>query len=383
MRKRYFVIIAAIMVLTIISCVKETYNMKLLSKQSHLSPTLAISAVKGNILFSDMVKSNDTIVFDQNKFVLLVIKKDSIVDLQLTDFSKGILIQRTATIIPTTLNLDISDVLNHITGDILIASPSIKFDYTNSFADSISVNLVASGYRGIDKIDLNLAPFVLTRPNLPAQQEVTASYVIDKTNSNLPQLVSLPPDKVIFSGTVTMSTSVKSAEPVNLALGANRLLGSLELTIPLELKMNNLQFSDTVDNFLKSDSSKNDDPFAPDNFQLLKVTLNAKNGFPLGATLKMSLYDSTSNTIKSTVNAADIIKPAPVDSNGKVSGVTESTTTIEFTRDFFSNVNKADKVIFWFTLNTTGNTSQNVKIYSDYRIEFTASLVLKPDINLK
>jgi hypothetical protein len=78
-----------------------------------------------------------------------------------------------------------------------------------------------------------------------------------------------------------------------------------------------------------------------------------------------------------------IIAPATVDSDGKVNGVTETTTSIDFTKDFFSWVNKTDKVIFRFTLNTTGGGTQNVKIYSDYRIDFKAALVVKTDINLK
>jgi hypothetical protein len=63
--------------------------------------------------------------------------------------------------------------------------------------------------------------------------------------------------------------------------------------------------------------------------------------------------------------------------------VAETSTRIEFTREFFSSITKADKIIFQFTLNTTSDGSQDVKIYSDYRIDFNAALVVKPDINFK
>ena len=96
----------------------------------------------------------------------------------------------------------------------------------------------------------------------------------------------------------------------------------------------------------------------------------------------MSLYDSATKTVKSSVDATGILNPAPVDSNGKANGITETTTSIEFTSAFFSNVNKADKIIFTITLNTTGTPPQEVKIYSDYRINFNAALVVKPDIKL-
>jgi hypothetical protein len=150
----------------------------------------------------------------------------------------------------------------------------------------------------------------------------------------------------------------------------------------MEMKINNLQFTDTVDNFIKDKNSNNDNPLDPSDFQFLNVIITAKNGFPLGASVKMDLYNSVSDSIKSSVNATGIISAAPVDANGKANGVTESSTTIEFTKTFFSFVNKADKIIFRFTFNSTDYPSRFVKIYSDYRLNFTAAVVVKPDIKL-
>ena len=161
------------------------------------------------------------------------------------------------------------------------------------------------------------------------------------------------------------------------------MIGSLEVDVPLDLRMKNLQFTNTVDNFLKDDGSGNDSQFKPENFKRLSIKLNAKNGFPLGVSVKMSLINSATNSTISTVDATGILESAPVDSTGKATGKKETTTTIEFTRDFFKSVNKADKIIFWFTLNTAENGSKDVKIYSDYRIDFNAALVVKPEINFK
>lgn len=380
MIKKSFLFISTIMALSITGCIKETYNMKMLSKEAHLSPTMAISAVKGDLSLSDIVKTNDTIVFDQNKFVTLVFKKNSVVDLKLSDFSKGTLVQKTATIGSSTFDLNIHDILNHITGSFLITNPSIIFNYSNSFPDLITINLNAKGKRKDQIVNLNLAPFNLTRPNVPSQQEITTSYTIDKTNSNLQNIISLPPEVIDFSGSAILTTSAKSGQIDDYALGVNHLVGSLEIDVPLELTINNLQFTDTVDNFLEDKGNGNNSPVKPEDFQFLRVNIAAKNGFPLGVSLKMSLYDSGTNTIKSTVDATGILEPATVDSNGKATGSTESSTSIEFTNEFFGSVNKADKIIFRFTLNSTGNG--DIKIYSDYRINFTAALVVKPDINL-
>jgi hypothetical protein len=381
MIKRSFLYISVIGVLCFAGCIKETYNMKMLSKQAHLSPTLALSAVKGDISFSDAVKTSDTVVFDQDKLVILVFKKDSVIDLKLSDFTKAT-IQKTATIEPNSYDLNIGDILDHkIVGTVKFLNPSIKFNYTNSFSDpvKISLNVSATGKNGT--IALNLAPFTLSKPNFPVQQEITDKFVIDKSNSNLPDLISLPPETVNYNGTAVITTTVKDKGTESYAIGANRLTGSLEIDIPLDLTLKNLQLTDTVNNFIKS--SKSDNPLNPEDFQMLSINVTAKNGFPLGAALKMGLYKSSVDSVKSTIDATGLLNPAPVDANGKASGVTETSTMIEFTKDFFKNVNKADKIIFWVTLNTTGNGTQEVKIYSDYRINFNAALVVKPDINLK
>lgn len=377
MIKRSLLFILMIMVLLTSGCIKETYNMRMLSEKAHISPTFAISAIKGDISFRDIVKPSDTVVFDQNKFVTIVFKKDSVIDLKLTDFAKGNLVT-TATIDPNTIDLNINDILSHITGDFLISNPSIKFNYSNSIPDSVKIDLKATGIRKNKTVQLNLAPFNLAKPNIPVQQMITSTYIIDKTNSNLPLLLSLPPEEIKFSGTATVTS-----QGTNNLVGPGRLIGSLEILVPMELKINNLQFTDTVDNFIRDDSNSADNSLTAEDFQFLRVRFSAKNGFPLGASLKMSLYDSATKTIKNTVDATEVLAPAPVDSNGKVSGTTETLTVIEFTKEFLSSVNKADKIIFRFTLNSTGNGSQMVKIYSDYRINFNAALVVKPDINLK
>lgn len=382
MIKRAFLFILMILALSITGCIKGTYNMNMLSKQAHLSPTLGISAVKGDISFSDIVKANDTVVFDQNKFVTLVFKKDSVIDLNLSDFSKGTLIKENATIEPTSYDLNIHDILSHISGNFMFQNPSITLNYSNSFSDPVAITFNATGRRKDKTVALNLSPFALAIPNIPVQQEISSSYIIDKTNSNLQLLLSLPPEVIDFSGTAVLTTSVKNGQTDINALLPKHLTGSVEIEIPLDLTINNLQFTDTVNNFIKDNSNGNGNPVKPEDFQFLRVILSAKNGFPLGASVKMSLYDSSTHSVKNEVNASGILKPAPADSNGKATGVTETSTTIEFTNVFFRSVNSADKIIFTFTLNTAGDGSQEIKIYNDYRINFKAALVVKPDINL-
>jgi hypothetical protein len=410
MIKASFRLIFIIIVLLTTGCIKETYDMNMLSKKAHLSPTWAVSAIYGDISLSDIVESSDTVVFDPDNFVRLIFKKDSVIELKLTDFtsvksiigynetdimfpdlqlrnpdfdpSKGILAQLVANIEPDSIDLEIEDVLNHITGDVHINNPILRFNYINSFLDPIEITLYATGKRTDATVDLDLDPFTLSHPADIIEHQVSDTYVIDKNNSSLPELVSMLPEKILFSGSALLEVpDVKSMndDPV---IDSDNLIGSIEIEVPLEFSLSDFQFTDTVDNFL-ADAFDDESEFNWDDFELFRVDFDVKNGFPMGASVTMDLYDSLNLQVISSVDATDILEPAPVDSNGKASGVSESSTRIEFTKEFFSSINTADAIIFRFTLITTGNGSKDVKIYSDYRIDFKTSLVLKPDIGLK
>jgi hypothetical protein len=398
------------MVFLTFGCIKETYDMNMLSKRAHISPTLAISAIYGDVSLSDIVKASDTIVYDPDNFVRIIFKKDSVIDLIMSDFtpaknlmgynetdrmlqpvqflrsafeySKGTLGQLVATIDPTTLDLEIKDILSHITGEVNIFDPIIRLNYINSFLSPIEVTFNAVGKRGLTSIDLDLAPFTLSRPADVIEHQVSDTYVIDKNNSALPEIISMLPETIEFSGSALMDIPDKKSMNDEIIIDNDHLIGSLEIEIPLDFSLSNFQFTDTVDNFL-ADAFDEGSKFNWDDFELFRIDFDVENGFPLGVSLSMDLYDSINLQVLSSVDASDILKPAPVDNNGKATGITVTATSIEFTEEFFNSVNPADNIIFRFTVITTDNGSKEVKIYSDYRIDFKASLVLKPDINLK
>jgi hypothetical protein len=230
-------------------------------------------------------------------------------------------------------------------------------------------------------MNLVLAPFTVSYPSSLSVRDVTSSFVINKTNSSLPDLISLLPYEIGFAGSGRMNpTGRPTSGRNNYVFGNSRFLGSVELEVPLELWIKNLQFSDTLDNFLKPENNENS--FKAEDMDLLKVNIVAENGFPLAASVKMMLYDPIKKSVLKTIDAANLLLPAPVDANGKSTGKTESSTTIEFKKDFFDAINSANQIIYMFTLITTDNGTKDIKIYSDYSISFKASVVVKPNLNL-
>ncbi len=298
------------------------------------------------------------------------------------DYLKGYFGQSTKDILPDSIDTGFSDLMENISGSFVLADPVMRISYSNSFSLPLQLTLDAYGRKKSEIIQLGFLPVILDYPAAPAERKISSSFSIDRSNSAISQLISMPPEFFAYSGQAKINPSGNSGLRNNYIFGDSRLTASLEMEVPLNFRTANLQFTDTLDNFLKDDNSSEDSSFKPEDINLLRLDLFAENGFPMGVSVKMSLYDSATHTVKSTIDAADILKSAPVDADGKSKGSTQTKTSLEFTGDFLKNINKSDKIIFKFTLKTADNGTHDVKIYSDYRIKFSAALVLKPDITL-
>jgi hypothetical protein len=297
------------------------------------------------------------------------------------DYVRGDFGQLSKQVDPDNLDTGFDQVINNITGLFHISDPSIKLKYSNSFGIPIGVTLNAVGKKNAQTVNLGLAPFTITYPTTLAIRDKKDSLIINKNNSLLPDLVSLPPSVITFSGSAKMNPAGPVPGRNNYVFGNSRFLVNLEVEVPLQLWMKNLQFADTVDNFLKlksTDSSK----VKPTDFDSLRLNIVAENGFPMGVSVKLMLYDSVQKVVIKTIDATSVLLPAPVDANGKSNGKTESSTIIRFDKDFFDAASSANKMIFIFTLNTSGNGTTDVKIYSDYSLSFKASAMAKPNIKL-
>jgi hypothetical protein len=300
------------------------------------------------------------------------------------DYVKGYFGQQTEEIKSDTFKIDIDKIMDKITGDFLISNPSIKLIYSNSFALPIDITLNAIGfYKTTESVDLalNPNPFSVIYPIAPANRDVEETFLISKANSNLPALISMPPDEIRYGGNAVMNPGGNDGSRDNYIFSNSRLLADMEIEVPMELRISNLTFADTTDNFLE-DVFKGGSELNWQDFQLFQLDFDMKNGFPMGVSLKISLRDSVSKQIINSIEAPDLFKPAPVDGNGKAVGAASSSTSLTFTQDFFNSSKSADKIILEFTLNTTDNGTKDVKIYSDYRIDYKASLIMKPDIKL-
>lgn len=278
-----------------------------------------------------------------------------------------------------TLDLGLEDLFSKITGSVFLSNPGISVDYTNSFGIPMRVEILVTGKNSEEEISLDRPPEVLLYPTSTDTREVTSSFVINRDNSLLPELVSMLPDKIILGGSASANTDGETAQD-NIIFGNSGFSADITIDIPLEFRINDLQLSDTTANFLLDDEEDSGSPL--DNLSSLKLNMFIDNGFPLGGSILIALYDSISGVVLDQIDTGDFFEPADVDITGRVTTSTEHTTEIEFTESFLEAAGEANSIIFSFTLFTTDHGSKDVKIYSDYSIRFSAGLSFKANLNL-
>lgn len=278
-----------------------------------------------------------------------------------------------------TLDLETEELFSKLSGSIYLASPSVTVNYSNSFGLPMRIDTEIKGMDDEGEVALDRGPVDIDYPSSTDSRDVSSSFTIDRTNSNLPELISMLPYEIEFFGSAAINPDGEPAAD-NIIFGNSRLIADMEVVIPMDLSLNMLQLSDTTENFLRSDDPQEENPL--EMLEELTFDLYVENGFPLDARVIIELYDSTSMSILETIDPGDLIQAAPVDDNGRVTEPNITNVPVDVTPEFIDEVEEADAIILSFILNTTDSDTREVKIYSDYNIVFAVAIRIKAGINL-
>lgn len=293
------------------------------------------------------------------------------------DYIKGYFGRRLEITEPDSINTGLEDLFSRITGSLYLSNPSVTFTCNNSIGIPITLYDGIEGINSEETIALNRDPVAIDHPVPGGERDIISSFTIDRDNSELPDLLSMLPEWIVINDTLSINPDGPAAED-NIVYGNSRIIADIDIEVPFEFRMTNLQFSDTTENFLKGDDE--DSPL--DMADEVNIHLWVDNGFPLGGEVSISLLDTLSSEILAVVTTGDILSAAMVDSEGRVISSTENTRVIKFDKDFLLAAKEAHSVIFTFTLNTTGGGDRDVRIYSDYTLSFKAGVSVSGQITL-
>lgn len=295
------------------------------------------------------------------------------------DYVEGYFGEQNFTIDQDSLEIDMGDIFDKITGTITFTDPKIRIPYTNSIGAPADLEIVLWGetFEGGSQ-DLNAPVVSIDKLADRDDPPVESSMEFNRDNSSIVELIELRPDILYYSGEVRMNPGATGVRD-NFIMSTSEIVANLEVEIPVSLKIQNLSLRDTTDNPLHSADTS--DEFGLNDFEYINLYFSAINGFPLEISFEIIPYDTVNNIEYPSINVPQFISAAPVDANGRVNEPVESPVVkIELDKTMLENLQKSEGLIVQAWFNTTGDGAQEVVFYTDYTFEFRLAVGLELNI---
>ncbi len=286
------------------------------------------------------------------------------------------------------IDLDV-DFWDDIDGDFTFSDPRINLRFNNQIGIPIKIdaNMTASNSDGVSE-SLNPKSDVaeLITPNYPkTEAEVLAGIDVlipyNKDNSNVVKLLGLPP-----SGNMTYLGSIKINEKLdgtrfnplvdglNIISGNSSISADLDIDIPLNFKAENLSISDTIDEVDIDDAEK-----------MIKaaIIITAENGLPLDVKIEHINFTDAVYNILSTISGQSIINAAAVNASGDVdtASIKKVVNKIELTAEQIKSLNDTENIILKLSVSTYNKGGESVKLKGTDKLKFTLSVNAQLDLS--
>jgi hypothetical protein len=335
--------------------------------------------MRGNV-----INNQDTINTMYNTFTATVDSTGIMRTLSLTDsiyanlgfqslkpsYVRGYLGQQTVDMGPSQLPIDI---FKNITGALQLENVNMSIAVKNGIgADAKVDNIHITSVNSRSGNTVNLSGTALANPiNIvratdnngnPPVTETYTTFLLNNSNSNASSFLSNLPDKLNYSLSLQTDPGGFQASQYHDFIYYDKLMEfNLDVEMPLSFIANNLTLSDTVNFSLNAvDISRIKDG---------TLTLIADNGFPFDANVQIYTLDNV-NHITDSLLSYTLISAASVNPiNNIVTEKKRSKLTIPVNEQKIQTLfnTKRMKIVAGFT---TKPVNTNVKIYSDYSIDF-------------
>ena len=273
------------------------------------------------------------------------------------------------------LDVDFWDNLN---GSFHFANPTISLIGRNYVGVPFEINAQMTGYNNDGKSqDLNakaLRPTSFPSTRTEVENGVPLTITYDKDNSDIAELMSLPPSKKItYAGNIVLNPidKVNSKTP-NIISKNSKIDVDLKVEIPLEFSAESLNFRDTI---------KDVDIDDPEKIKKGAILITTKNGFPLAAQVDhIYLVDANFKQLNEIVDSK-VLSPAPIDGDGNVdpSKLEFVTHRVELSQEQIKSLKNTKHVLVNLKVNTSNN--KVVKFKASHKLEFKLAVQAQIDLN--
>ncbi len=250
-----------------------------------------------------------------------------------------------------------------------IADPQITFYISNSYGIPITAKI--DEFSTISKTSGKLTatgypdPLVIPTPSrLEIGQTKVDSFVLNRSNSNIADLVSNVPQWMIYNFAAQVNPPGTTER--NFITYNSELKIETAIDIPLHGSTEGFVINKEVDI-----ASFTSDLEGVDELEEITLRLYLENDFPVDVDLQVYFQDSMGNNLDSLIEPNQfILRSSVVDGDGKTIEPSRYTVDFKISRSRFDQMREASKGLVRAKLNTYNGTSPqpDVKFYDDYGI---------------
>lgn len=269
------------------------------------------------------------------------------------------------------------DIFDMLAGDFRFTSPSIRFFYENSLGIPFFLNFDLEGRSSDGTGQVMLPgegyPGIEIGPAGGPSGNTSGEILLGRDASEVIEFVSLPPSGITFESFTIRNPKGDTGTP-NFITSGSLLKMDMEIDVPLEMELTDLLLSDTIGI-----------DFSTEDIESLLLDMEAANGFPLGLSVDLSLYDSVRNVVLHTFEDIVLMKAAPVQGNGIVEpGSTSSSVAgIEISGSTVDHLRNAGHIIITARVNTGDHDSRQVPVRFQTTDSFDFRIKLRAILNIK
>lgn len=289
-------------------------------------------------------------------------------------------------------SLDTLDFFDRFSNGLPLDDPKIKIITDNSIGVPIDVFMDIEGTSAsLNKQKLNAPAFTIGYPTI-SQKGQTIHYEkeINKNNSQISQLLNLPPKFMMRGGKATINAGGFNGTYNDFVSKGSSINVGYEMIMPLTLKTSNFSLRDSADNpFFEIDKTTGTVgkfKFGEDTSMINYIELITKieNGIPFDAELYLYFGDKNGQIYSDSVWSKTLLKSA-IPLTGSATTPSQSMASFMFTKDIIRHMMEKNLIRMYFkvVIKTYNDGAQAVNIYSTYKIKIGLSAKAKLKIPLK
>ncbi len=294
------------------------------------------------------------------------------------DYAEGYFGEQEFSVDRDTIDTGLEDLFSRIHGTFSLTDPKVRILYKNGFGIPVEISADVTGIAmdGREQA-LNASPMTMDRPADRDAPPAEGALEFNRDNSDIVAMIDLRPVKIVYGGSARVNPGGFTAWD-NFVSAQSSLVAGLEVEVPLEFRMQDLQLEDTLDNPFHTDDRDTSEYFLQD-LDHLDLYLGADNGFPIALSVKMYLYDTLTHVVSDSILFGRILDAAPVDGGGRVTESISTKQTVRIEGAQLDHLEEANALILAVTFNTSDEGAKSVKIYTDYTLAFRLAVATRVD----